>query len=77
MKNVSELRVPAFCPVCSRPMVGGRQATSMYYKWGTCLDCFIQFIEGREELWKAGRRPTQEDVDKYLSSLWNAEDVPK
>jgi len=69
MKVLSDLRVPAFCPVCERPMVGGRETVSLYYKWGTCISCFIQFVEGREELWKAGRRPSQEEIDKYLSSL--------
>jgi len=26
-------------------------------KWDTCFDCYIQYIEGREEKWNSGGRP--------------------
>lgn len=58
--SLEELRVPAFCPLCSGMMRG--KSTQTFYDWKVCVMCFIFFIEGREERWKAGWRPTTEQV---------------
>lgn len=59
------LRVPPWCPLCGKPMMG--RSTSTYYDFGVCVYCFIQFIEGREQRWKDGWRPSGEQISAYLS----------
>jgi hypothetical protein len=38
------------------------KSTNTYYDWGVCTFCHIDFIEGREDRWKTGWRPTPEQV---------------
>lgn len=59
--RLRSLRVPAFCPVCSFVMKGSKSSAS-YYSWGCCVDCQIEFVEGREDAWRAGRRPSPEEI---------------
>lgn len=66
MPNES-LRVPAFCPMCEMLMKG--KSVKTYYDYGVCMTCFIQFVEGREEAWKSGERPTEEQIKSYIDSL--------
>jgi len=61
------LRVPAFCPVCGFLMMG--KSTITFYKYGCCVDCTIYFIEGREERWKSGWRPTAEHLTAYKQNM--------
>ena len=66
----SELRVPAFCPVCSMLMKG--RSTPTYYDWGCCIHCFIEFLENsenRQKKWKEGWRPSKDEVDIFLKKL--------
>ena len=30
-------------------------------KWGTCFKCYVKWIEGREERWKKGWRPNEDN----------------
>lgn len=57
------LRVPAWCPVCEGLMKG--QSTQTFYKYQCCVNCFIEFVEGREERWKSGWRPTVDQVESF------------
>jgi len=57
------LRVPAFCPICSGLMMG--RSTYSWYDYGTCVNCFIYFIEGRVQRWKEGWRPSAEELCRY------------
>lgn len=65
------LRVPIFCPVCSNLMKG--RSTSTYYDYGACVNCFIYFIEGREERWKSGWRPSMGEI-LAMNDPGNSED---
>lgn len=62
--NTENLRVPSFCPMCNLVMKG--KSTYTYYDHGVCINCFIHFIEGREEKWKSGWRPSEEQLKAYL-----------
>lgn len=61
MADLSELRVPAFCPTCRGLMKG--KSTNTWYDWKVCVNCFIEFIEDREDRWKSGWRPTSEAIE--------------
>lgn len=63
-----ELRVPAWCPVCTRLMKGSKSNNS-YYSYKCCSDCFIAFVDGREEKWKNGDRPSPERLEAYYKKL--------
>jgi len=65
------LRVPFFCPIC-RNVMRGSKCNSSYYEYGCCMDCVIQFIEGRVERWKSGWRPSSEEVENYRKRLSEA-----
>lgn len=62
------LRVPSFCPLCTCVMKGSK-STQSYYDWGCCVNCFIEFVEGREPRWRRGWRPSAEQVESFLSRL--------
>ena len=65
--ELSELRVPIRCPMCKYLMKG--KSTNTWYDWQCCMDCFIEFIESREERWKSGWRPTDEQISSYLAKI--------
>jgi len=46
------------CPVCRRYSLNLKDDVYMN-KYECCLDCFVQFVEGREERWKKGWRPQE------------------
>ena len=66
------LRVPVWCPLC-HDIMKGTKSNITYYNYGCCVNCFIQFIEGREMRWKSGWRPTKEEVDKYIEASESVE----
>lgn len=44
------------CPVCSS--FSTQNIDDLYMlKFGCCFNCYIQYVEGREERWKTGWRP--------------------
>jgi len=60
------LRVPVWCPQCDLVM---RDNSNTYYRWGVCLQCFIEFIEHREPRWEAGWRPSPDDLAAFLRKM--------
>jgi len=46
------------CPICKRYSLSIKDDIYMN-KYECCRDCFIQFVEGREERWKKGWRPKE------------------
>lgn len=64
--DLRSLRVPSFCPICDRVMKGSKSNHS-YYDFGCCYDCFIEFVEGREERWRGGWRPDEERLTSYIT----------
>ena len=49
-------RVERSCPVCGSYSMKSRDDLYMN-KFQCCWDCYIQYVEGREERWKTGWRP--------------------
>ena len=46
------------CPVCESYSFSSKDDLYMN-KFECCFDCYIQYIEGREERWKSGWRPNK------------------
>lgn len=44
------------CPVCDS-YLGSAKDDLYIFKFQCCFDCYIQYVEGREERWKTGWRP--------------------
>tara|TARA_B100001093_G_scaffold430524_1_gene426262 strand:- start:480 stop:851 length:372 start_codon:yes stop_codon:yes gene_type:complete len=44
------------CPVCSSYSFSGDDDLYMT-KFGCCFNCYIEYVEDREERWKSGWRP--------------------
>ena len=49
-------QVERSCPVCDSYSFSARDDIYMV-KFGCCQNCYIQYIEDREERWKSGWRP--------------------
>jgi hypothetical protein len=50
------------CPVCAHYSFNVRD--DVYFsKWDCCRECFIRWVEGREERWTQGWRPKIENED--------------
>ena len=47
------------CPTCSAYSFKSKDDVYMN-KYGCCFDCFIQYVDGREERWQSGWRPQGE-----------------
>ena len=62
------LRVPSFCPVCQRVMKGSKSNHS-YYDFACCSDCYIEFVEDREDRWNAGWRPDAEQLSRFYLKM--------
>tara|TARA_R110000796_G_scaffold180906_1_gene297429 strand:+ start:767 stop:1159 length:393 start_codon:yes stop_codon:yes gene_type:complete len=48
------------CPVCDSFSFSIQDNVYMT-KFDCCKDCYFQWVEGREERWESGWRPTKED----------------
>ncbi len=48
--------VDRVCPVCNSYSFAARDDLYMI-KFNCCYNCFIEYIEGREQRWKSGWRP--------------------
>tara|TARA_B100000035_G_scaffold192881_1_gene164614 strand:+ start:400 stop:768 length:369 start_codon:yes stop_codon:yes gene_type:complete len=46
------------CPICNTYSFKSRDDLYMT-KFDCCFECFIQYVEGREERWKKGWRPNK------------------
>tara|TARA_R100000664_G_C2661822_1_gene77690 strand:- start:163 stop:534 length:372 start_codon:yes stop_codon:yes gene_type:complete len=46
------------CPTCNSYSFKSRDDLYMT-KFGCCFNCYIQFVEGREERWATGWRPSK------------------
>lgn len=68
--KLEDLRVPLSCPLCKIIMRG--KSTFTYMDHGVCVNCFIQFVEGREKRWKDGWRPSNDQLELYLKIVKDA-----
>ena len=53
------------CPVCKTYSFSRRDDLYMN-RFECCYDCYVDFIEFREEAWKSGERPTTEHIEYAL-----------
>jgi len=44
------------CPVCDKYMMDSKQSVYIV-KWQCCYDCYIKYVDGREDRWLTGWRP--------------------
>lgn len=54
----SDNSVDRTCPVCNSYSFSGQDDLYMT-KFDCCFNCYIQYVEGREERWKSGWRPNK------------------
>lgn len=57
-------KIPLECPLC-KIVMNGRDDTRSYLKFQCCEKCYIQFIEGREEKWSAGEKPSEAQINLF------------
>ena len=50
------------CPVCDSYSFSATDDLYMA-KFQCCYDCYIQWVDGREERWESGWRPTKEQIN--------------
>ena len=50
------------CTVCDSYSFNGKDDVYMS-KFGCCFQCYVKWIEGREERWNSGWRPEKEQID--------------
>ncbi len=55
------------CPVCEKYSFHSRDDLYMN-KFEACFKCYIQWVENREERWKNGWRPTEQEVKKVITN---------
>ena len=53
------------CPVCKTYSFSRRDDLYMN-RFKCCYDCYVDFVEYREEAWKNGERPTDEHIQNAL-----------
>ena len=53
------------CPVCETYSFEMKDDLYMN-KFECCYDCYIQWVEGREERWESGWRPERQDASKRI-----------
>lgn len=52
----------AECPVCGE--YSFRSRNDVYFnKWDCCYECYVRWVEGREDRWLQGWRPKERDGD--------------
>lgn len=68
MSDSRSYKVPAFCPLCERVMKGSRSVTT-YYDFGCCRDCWVEWVDTREERWANGWRPSADDITAFHAKL--------
>lgn len=49
-----------FCPVCYKQTSSVKDDV-MIVKYECCNNCFVKWVDGREERWKTGWRPAKKD----------------
>jgi hypothetical protein len=52
----TDCEVDRVCPVCNSYSFSSKDDVYMV-KFECCFNCYIQYIQGREERWKSGWRP--------------------
>ncbi len=60
----AQMSTPFICPVCNNGMYDYQLDSSYYRKYGCCRWCYIDFVEGFEDQWNSGIRPSKEDINK-------------
>jgi len=64
-KGHSQRKDDRTCPVCKTYSFSRKDDLYMN-RFKCCYDCYVDFIEYREEAWKNGERPTDEHIEYAL-----------
>lgn len=59
--NMSNPKIPSFCPVCKDSMFGSSDVEA-FERNKCCRECEFDFAEPNSESWKSGWRPKPEEV---------------
>lgn len=52
-----------FCHTCQF-LIKSADDLITFKNWQTCHDCYLRFIEGRQQEWKEGWRPDTEKIEQ-------------
>jgi hypothetical protein len=61
-KRRNREKEPRSCPVCKTYSFSRRDDLYMN-RFESCYECYVDFIEHREEAWNNGERPTKEHIE--------------
>ena len=62
-------KVARVCSTCEQTKIGSRH--DVYFtKFSCCFDCYVQWIEGREQRWKEGWRPDKKQSFNLLITIY-------
>ena len=53
------------CPVCKTYSFSSKDDLYMV-RYSCCFHCYLEHVVGREDRWKEGYRPTDNDIEHYL-----------
>ena len=61
-KRLINKQIDRSCPICSTYSFYSRD--DLYInKFSCCRDCYLEFVEGREERWNSGWRPDKDEIE--------------
>ena len=61
--NAKEFLSSPSCPVCSKFFLISKDEIYVK-KFDCCYECYVEFVDGREERWSSGWRPDKERIFK-------------
>ena len=67
MQGLHVNSMPFFCKICEFPHDLNRD-WQYYEKFEMCQECATSLVEARQEEWRNGWRPTQEQIDMYIDN---------
>ena len=66
VQKFSVENMPFFCEICEFPHDLNRD-WQYYEKFKMCQECATTLVEARQSDWRNGWRPTQEQIDMYIT----------
>jgi predicted Zn-ribbon and HTH transcriptional regulator len=64
-KRKNQLNIPRTCPVCKTYSFSRRDDLYMN-RFKCCFECYVEFVEHREDRWHEGWRPDKEQIKNSL-----------
>ena len=69
-KKVTKKKQERTCPVCKTYSFSPKDDLYMN-RFKCCYECYIDFVERREDRWESGERPTEDNIQNALKRRKN------